>query len=419
MLGELRVHGGDEFPVHILDFLRAHLGQWEGVSISAAKSAQQQVWILTLGPPHTVADDSCWRHALEQGRRRLVVRLWKSGRRWWNLNHDDRCDLYSAAISEVTAYRLAREALTAVSGSKGLRIPRVLHFSVPVENENPWAILEYVGEHSTLFEEASDLDSSWIDSMVQVRTEFGFSEPHPRWGRVPVDKALTFARHVLFTVMVPLHTYQQQQQIAEAASRFIGLDFPKHTENSTTRGYRFMDMVNIYHEKLSIILKQVCLQDKRSQVHIQLLEKAIVFLEQEGLANGFDDETLPCVLCHMDCQPQNLLFCRGKNDDSPRIVSVLDWEEAAYADPRFELLLLCRKVAANRTQAEHLWQSYQDNMACQLGPIDPWLLLETVHSITTLLLQACVGSAGKSPWEAAPDLWGKIDRECKRLGPAA
>jgi hypothetical protein len=295
MLGELRVHGGDEFPVHILDFLRAHLGQWEGVSISAAKSAQQQVWILTLGPPHTVADDSCWRHALEQGRRRLVVRLWKSGRRWWNLNHDDRCDLYSAAISEVTAYRLAREALTAVSGSKGLRIPRVLHFSVPVENENPWAILEYVGEHSTLFEEASDLDSSWIDSMVQVRTEFGFSEPHPRWGRVPVDKALTFARHVLFTVMVPLHTYQQQQQIAEAASRFIGLDFPKHTENSTTRGYRFMDMVNIYHEKLSIILKQVCLQDKRSQVHIQLLEKAIVFLEQEGLANGFEDETLPSI----------------------------------------------------------------------------------------------------------------------------
>jgi hypothetical protein len=62
MLGELRVHGGDEFPVHILDFLRAHLGQWEGVSISAAKSAQQQEWVLTLGPPHTVADDSCWKY---------------------------------------------------------------------------------------------------------------------------------------------------------------------------------------------------------------------------------------------------------------------------------------------------------------------------------------------------------------------
>ena len=52
----------------------------------------------------------------------------------------------------------------------------------------------------------------------------------------------------------------------------------------------------------------------------------------------------------------------------------------------------------------------------EVGPIEPWLRLETVHSLCTLLLQAMdFLGGGRSPWETKPDLWGKIDRERQRL----
>jgi thiamine kinase-like enzyme len=119
----------------------------------------------------------------------------------------------------------------------------------------------------------------------------------------------------------------------------------------------------------------------------------------------------------MDCQPQNLLFARPKEKRQPLIVSVLDWEEAAFADPRFELLLICRKVCANRSQADQVWKTYQEELPqpC-LGSIEPWLKLESVHSLTTLLLQSMdLLGGGRSPWETKPDLWGKIQREFCRL----
>ena len=111
------------------------------------------------------------------------------------------------------------------------------------------------------------------------------------------------------------------------------------------------------------------------------------------------------------------------DNDFPRISSVLDWEEAAYADPRFELLMLCRKVCANREQAEVVWNTYEqeynsgdNNKTLKLGPLQPWLELETVHSISTLLMQSMdLLGGGRSPWESKPDLWGKIEREIQRL----
>ena len=111
----------------------------------------------------------------------------------------------------------------------------------------------------------------------------------------------------------------------------------------------------------------------------------------------------------------------------------MDWEEACYADPRFELLLVCRKVLANtnREQSEKLWQSYsryvqrlgrlissktKKGIHWNVGPLEQWLKLETTHSLLVSLLQAMdlLGS-GRSPWETKPDLWGKIDRERQRL----
>jgi hypothetical protein len=157
------------------------------------------------------------------------------------------------------------------------------------------------------------------------------------------------------------------------------------------------------------------------------------------------------VLVHMDLQPQNLIFRRNArtderaiDDDTPdsdsaTIFSVLDWEDTAWADPRFELLLLCRKVCANRQQAERIWSEYDtamiiteeeevesSNSNCRvhhhekqnvhsLGPIDPWLQLETVHSVTTILLQSMdLLNGGRNPWETKNDLWGKLQREFVR-----
>ena len=102
------------------------------------------------------------------------------------------------------------------------------------------------------------------------------------------------------------------------------------------------------------------------------------------------------------------------------------------SDPRFEILLICRKVLANHEQAEKLWQSYSsyvkqlntlftsesnnDIKQWEVGPLTPWLKLETVHSICTLLLQSMdLLGGGRSPWETKPDLGGKIDRERQRL----
>jgi hypothetical protein len=97
----------------------------------------------------------------------------------------------------------------------------------------------------------------------------------------------------------------------------------------------------------------------------------------------------------------------------------LDWEDAAIADPRFELLLLGRKVCANREQAEELWKLYSSShhttTPIAIGPLGPWLQLETIHSIVTLLLQSMdLLDGGRNPWETTKDLWSKLQREFAR-----
>jgi thiamine kinase-like enzyme len=191
---------------------------------------------------------------------------------------------------------------------------------------------------------------------------------------------------------------------------------PLHQASAPEEGYRYRDMVELYRKThATILVPAAAASSERALRAVELLGRAIHRLEQEAVEYGLmetattTDDSLPCVLCHMDLQPQNILF-----DENDAILSVLDWEDAAYADPRFELLLLCRKVLANRQQADALWQLYQDRTSTKLGPLDPWLRLETVHSLTTLVLQACAGG-GRSPWEDQKDLWGKVDREFQRL----
>jgi len=200
------------------------------------------------------------------------------------------------------------------------------------------------------------------------------------------------------------------------------------------RGYRYQDMIRYYRTMhKTVLLPAVEKNDitgtaQQEQRAVKLLGEVIDLLEEEAGEHGLlnngtksnkSNANLPCVLCHMDLQPQNLVFAKQQqqqlsNETIITAVSVLDWEDAAWADPRFELLLMCRKVLANHQQAQQLWDLYQEQTGIVLGELEPWLKLEAVHSLTTLLLQACAGG-GRSPWEARAELWNKIQREFQRL----
>lgn len=413
-------------PQHIQIFLREKLGNEivRSVQVHEVKSAQQRVLILHFGGDvkwETLTDEN-WQQALVSGRNRLVVRTWMGANRWWNLNHANTVSngwseqLQQIAEQECWGYQSARRALE--KERTAIRVPRIVHFSATLEEKYPWAIMEYVGKHSTIYDDSIFFDESWTIGMTKVREEFGFIEPHPRWGRVPVECSLKYAMMVLDFVILPLHRYYYSEKQCSS-------------QTNEMKPLNYLDMAELYKIKYEAILidqdaaEHSGSSDKLQDV-IRTLGCAIRKLVDEATSEEVERpiRMLPPVLCHIDCQPQNLMFARRQRRDSSKeqeedevlIVSVLDWEEAAYADPRFELLMLCRKVCANKHQAEQVWQKYQEEMdgIVVLGPIEPWLNLEVVHSLTTLLLQATAGG-GRCPWESKPDLWGKIERELHRL----
>jgi hypothetical protein len=482
-------------PNEILEYLSTKVGAQavQHVQIQELQSAQQQVLLLTFSNVQGYQIEAApsspeWKQALEGGRNRLIVRIWKGASRWWNLHQQQQPEQFSSvpipvnrqevpsahalARSEVAGYRVSRLALHSTTAdnsdenrNNGLRIPNVLAFSLELSvgagstMKHPWAVMEYVGAQSTLYDDSSgrqeqEWDDSWTTGMTKVRNEFGFSEPHPRWGRVPVDQCLDYALAVLRQVTLPLHRYCNQhstEQLLPALRGLAGIQTPptipttpttvgfSQEESGLLRGYTYVDTVQLYetaHGRMQRVLRDSSsssshTEDVKLNRAVQLLGQAIWQLHEEARELGLGctslssssspssplSSFLPPVLVHMDCQPQNLLFARTKEKQRPLIVSVLDWEEAAFADPRFELLLICRKVCANRSQADQVWKAYREELPQpNLGSIEPWLKMETVHSLTTLLLQSMdLLGGGRSPWETKPDLWGKIQRELCRL----
>ena len=319
-------------------------------------------------------------------------------------------------------------------------------------------------------------------TMIKIRHEFGFNEPHPRHGRVPIDECLDYAMMILHNVVMPLQTYffmlscsdgdetRDTHNNNELIDNYLisighGNTNTKHTTNQIAQPFQFHDMIVIYRQALHRLTTahhnnhgKDGEQDTRMDFILQMLDECITALdcEWEDYSDG-QPPLLSPVLCHMDLQPQNLAFGHAESNDVSShsntstngykqtckhttkdyyVASVMDWEEAIFADPRFELLLMCRKVLANLEQARTLWQSYsnciqrldndlhtsknkdtkQQHQQRNVGPIEPWLRLEAVHSICTLLLQSVdLLGGGRSPWETEPDLWGKIDRERQRL----
>eukprot|EP00980_Cylindrotheca_fusiformis_P015454 scaffold4345_cov125-Cylindrotheca_fusiformis.AAC.2 len=454
----LQVNG---LPQEIVNFILETklMGKYSLRSIDAAKSAQQVVFVLHVDANSTdtfntssstvasstkttaIDNDTVWANCLTNGCNRLVVRLWKGGSNWWNLNRNQ--DPTILARSEIMGYQLSyqafvkqREATTTTT----LTIPRILHYELsPAANKgkegiahSAWAVLEYVGPHSTKFGTANRYyyyDDSYLEGMVKVRHEFGFDEPHPRWGRVPEDESLKYATLILNQFVIPLQNETRNKK--SYTSEGNGVDVANVKTYAT--------MIQQYKQLLDQMLKPASptdnnkktidtplhdssggmMDDDRMVETLRIVDRAVTKILPHNTTTTVPP--MSPVLVHLDLQPQNILFAKNKNKSTPNeesgciISSVLDWEDAAFADPRFEILLLCRKVCSNRSQANKLWSLYSDKSQEDPGPIEPWLQLETIHSIITLLLQFCeMHNGGRNPWETKNDLWGKIQRELHR-----
>ncbi len=422
----------EEPPFWILDevsnLLRAKFDtDWNLEEIAQAKSAQQQVFVLRFanqdGSSNSQQENSNWITAMNCGKNCLVLRVWKGGSRWWNLNRNE--SPLELARSEIMGYRVARNALeikrSSVSSSNEQndsayadttgwvpKIPRVLHFHEAAESSSLpccWAILEYVGADEDDFlattPSTMKIDRSHLNGMIKIREEFGFEEPHPRWGRVPVGEALDYAQSIATQVLLPLH---------EHSSNF----YSEYKNDDDCKLKTYFSMVQVYRNAwkdafgaLERLKQDHGGNDNRIEECLQRLDKGITYLSSIPIL------PLDPVLLHLDLQPQNLIFYSSPQGKS-RVFSVLDWEDAAWGDPRFDVMLLCRKVCANRDQADTLW--LECSKTASLGSIEPWLRLETVHSITTMLLQSMdLVNGGRNPWETKTDLWGKLQREFSRL----
>ena len=422
----------DEPPFWILDevlnLLRAKCDtDWNLEEITRAKSAQQQVFVLRFSNQNVSSnsqeENNDWTTAMNCGKKRLVLRIWKGGSRWWNLNRNE--SPLELARAEIMGYRVARNALeihrSSVSSSNEQndsadadttswvpKIPRVMHFSEAVKSSSLpccWAILEYVGADEDNFLATTfftmKIDRSYLHGMIKIREEFGFEEPHPRWGRVPVEEALDYAQSIATQVLLPLHEHSSSL-------------YSKYKNDDDCKLKTYSSMGQVYRnawKDASAALERLQHDhggtDNRIEECLQHLDNGITYLSSILIL------PLNPVLLHLDLQPQNLIFYSSPQSKS-RVFSVLDWEDAAWGDPRFDVMLLCRKVCANRDQADALW--LECSKTASLGPIDPWLRLETVHSITTMLLQSMdLVNGGRNPWETKTDLWGKLQREFSRL----
>jgi thiamine kinase-like enzyme len=433
--------------------------------IEEAKSAQQQVFILQFqqqqptnhhrpisnddddDDENTTASSSNnnnWCNALNVGNYHLVLRIWYGGSSWWNLHRNT--NPIELATKEVMGYRVAHAAFLnnkSTVSSNNPRIPRVVYFddNTTQQSDLPWAVLEYVGPNSMFLEESKADTTTYFDTMIKVRKEFGFDEPHPRWGRVPIHQSLQYSQLILHQVMIPLH--YQTTRINRI--RTCPKDDNCNDQQLQDIVHTYSSMVNLYRDAYNSMVKNLSSSyshkdnerrisnnqsgPNRMKECLDRLDQLLIVLE----SNASSIEDLPPVLVHMDLQPQNLIFCKsskkGDDDQGTSIFSVLDWEDTGWADPRFDLLLLCRKVCSNRNQAECIWSDYeasgktaqqqheqqQHHQIISLGPINPWLQLETVHSITTMLLQSMdLLNGGRNPWETKTDLWGKLEREFLR-----
>ena len=453
-------------PAHVIDHVQAAASVAGGchavvTSVEEVKSAQQLVYVLTVDcdkcePAGKNAKGSVLRsensdmmiRALKIGRNRIVVRIWKASARWWNFNTNDaRSDcILQMARAEIAGYRLARAALT----SSDIITPEVIHFSDDYSKQNtsakekgvslPWALFTYIGEKSMHFGEKYVFDGKYAKDMVKARHEFGFDESHPRHGRVEAGQSIQYALEVMDNVVLPIQDFflissrtgLPMKEDVRLAVRTLGntcASDGRITTQIDAKPYWYQDMIALYENAACRLTQELSANghsDATMSRMVETLKACISALSSDAKdCAELAPYHLPPVLVHMDLQPQNVILRRAPGtacevDEIPQVSSVLDWEEACFADPRFEVMLMARKVVASREQADRLWNRHaihlRESHGLQAGSIVPWLKLEATHSIVTLLMQSLnLVGGGRSPWESKSGLLGKIKREFSRL----
>ena len=411
------------------------------VAVEQLKSAQQRVLLLRLKqyqPQETMETydhelRKTFKEAIKVGDGILVLRIWKGSARWWNLNSRMNSSCLELAKSEVSGYELARSILDSrthpIEPYIKIRIPKIVYFRSSNEC-TPWAVFSYINNIRHFIDEHVDhrdwtIADDFITNMVKVRHEFGFSEPHPRHGRVCQKDSLQYALQLLDSIVIPIHIQfflEDKMNDLPVKTLIDGQHVPEKDEEKLPSPITYNDMINFYKHTLSK-MKDAAENyiDKKIQNILQILDRCLHCLSSEALKINY----IPPTLCHCDLQPQNAILCRERRtlNGVPYVISMLDWEEAAIADPRFEIMLICRKVVANHEQALVVWNHYHDclkmrfcDIADSLGPLEPWLKLEGVHTLLILCMQVMdMQGGGRNPWEQMADLLGKINRELCRL----
>jgi len=484
----------------IVEFIEQFFGVVVNLSsLAEKKSAQQTVYILPVSFFCQTKVAGYHRHRDRQNNfldtirscdYKIVLRIWRGNGKFWNLHgltkqrRSQQHELVEFAKAEVAGYRISRYILTRIDTYDNLRdtacsvrdvrvngivVPEVLYFShdttagkIISPNTPPWAIFSYVGKESVHFNNMNRINDqgTFVSQMVKVRHEFGFDEPHPRHGRVDSNRSLSYALQVLDQIIKPLHHPFYTSNNPMHASHLHGMH-KILAFDAIGECYRYNHMVSLYHRISHDLLIEVQKRENQEGIYISvnpvpLINEQLIrhthllynytsqlTTEVERRGNQELHRNPPGVLCHCDLQPQNLMFFWTSISDVdthtvPSIACVLDWEEAAYADPRFEIVLICRRVCCDINQARVVWDNYTRWVDHEfnhydrniiIGPLEPWLILEGLHNICIWLLQAWemtrfwsssdLGSSasrtGRNPWEDRKTLEGKIEREFQRF----
>jgi hypothetical protein len=144
----------------------------------------------------------------------------------------------------------------------------------------PWAILEYVGEHSTLYHphgiDGQDrvlsnppttppspppqqlyFDTTHVDSMIPIRMEYGYNETHLRWGRLPIELCIPYTTYILRSFIVPLHSYYLRTEnentilVSHQSEQLVA-------NQQQAPIYYYKAMMELYRTKYEHTLIQIC-----------------------------------------------------------------------------------------------------------------------------------------------------------------
>ncbi|GMI45001.1 hypothetical protein TrCOL_g9319 [Triparma columacea] len=363
-----------------------------------------------------------------------VLRVYVGASSWWNL-YLDSCpsDLLPPAeisTSEHLCYTLTQKYYDQAPPSFGPRSPSMRTFQPSVlGSSSNWLSLSYV-PHTP------------FPHMIPDRVEFGFLEPHPRHGRLEPRDCLGYCCMVLegYFYRVCKGAWKEGGGKGEVNPRdVVGRveKVMKEVEGRGVGGGRAEEVKRMASELGRDYFAGV--EEWRGG-------------GEEGANDGGErsEKTvpyLPPVVVHCDLQPQNLClgtaqdvggerregtWTRREDNDTTTttttyfIEGVVDYEEARFADPRFELMFMCRRVCCDLEQASIVWGMFSEfskGEGWEVGGLEGWMKLECLVTLAGCVVR---GSGMGEEWikkegrgegrQDQEEEWRKYEREIERWG---